>query len=141
VAVNAARPDARSRPARANAFAIAAGAGTLWGALCYSILWNGTPFLVDRRFVVSVRGTLALLPARIALWAVHLAESIAGRTFDLSRSTGVLAAAAVVSGAVLCMAAVAFVRVAMAAGRSAARRRSISDARPPASGSRPAGEA
>jgi hypothetical protein len=139
--MNAAGSDESARPARTSALAIAAGGGALWGALCYSILWDGTPFLVDRRFVESVRGTLTLLPARIALWGVHLAEAIAGHAFDLSRSTWILAAAVVVAGMAVCVAALAFFGAAVTAGRSAGRRRALNDARPPASGSRPSGEA
>jgi hypothetical protein len=77
---------------------IAAGVGVLWGAFSYSVLWEGTPFAVDRAFVSSVPGTLVLLPARILLWAVHLAEELAGRPFELSRSTWILAVGAAAAG-------------------------------------------
>jgi hypothetical protein len=80
---------------------IAAGLGVLWGAFSYSVLWEGTPFAVDRAFVRSFRGTLVLLPARILLWAVHLAEELAGRPFELSRSTWILAAGASAAGLVI----------------------------------------
>jgi hypothetical protein len=86
------------RPPRLGPTGVAAGVGLLWGAFSYSVLWEGTPFAVDRAFVVSVRGTLLLLPARIVLWGVHLAEELAARTFELSRSTWVLGVAAGAAG-------------------------------------------
>ena len=138
--MNAARSDERT-PRRTSALAAAAGAGALWGAMCYSILWEGTPFLVDRRFVESIRGTIVLLPARIALWGVHLAERIAGRTFELADTTWVLAAAVVAAGVVVCVAGVAVVRVAIAAGRWTAGKRVVSGGTRHTSGSRPSGEA
>ena len=89
------------RPARIEPAAVGAGLGVLWGAFCYSVLWNGTPFAVDRPFVESVVGTLLLLPARLVLWAIHAAESIAGRTFELAASTWVFAIGSAVAGLVL----------------------------------------
>lgn len=85
-------------PPRIRPASVAAGAGLLWGAFSYSILWEGSPFPVDRAFVESLRGTIVLLPARIALWGMHAAEAISGRTFELSRSTWILALAAGISG-------------------------------------------
>ncbi len=90
-----------ARPPRMRPATIAAGAGLLWGALCYSILWNGTPFEVDRRFFESVGGTLVLLPARLVLWAVRALELATDRTFELSSSTWVLAVATGVAGVIL----------------------------------------
>ncbi len=63
---------------------IAAGVGALWGALGYSILWDGTPVAVDRAFVESTLGTLILLPSRLVLWAIRRTELALGRTFDLA---------------------------------------------------------
>jgi hypothetical protein len=91
-------PTGIEQPPRPHPAWVAAGVGLLWGAFAYSVLWEGTPFAVDRRFVESVRGTLVLLPARIALWGVHAAELLAGRTFELSRSTWILAIAAAAAG-------------------------------------------
>jgi hypothetical protein len=85
-------------PPRIRATSVAAGAGLLWGAFSYSVLWDGIPFVVERPFVESVRGTLVLLPARIVLWGVHAAEQIAGRTFELSRSTWMLGVATAAAG-------------------------------------------
>jgi hypothetical protein len=89
------------RPPRMHPAIVAAGAGLLWGAFCYSVLWEGTPFEVDRRFFESVVGTLLLLPARLVLWAVHALELLGGRTFDLSRATWVFAVASGATGLVL----------------------------------------
>jgi hypothetical protein len=88
-------------PPRIRPVAVTAGAGLLWGAFSYSVLWDGSPFPVDRPFVESVAGTLILLPARIVLWAVHAGEEIAGHTFDLSRSTWMFGLAAASAGVVL----------------------------------------
>jgi len=71
---------------RTSGVAVAVGIGGLWGVLCYSILWEGSPVAVDRAFVQSVVGTLALLPARLVLWAIRWIELLADRTFDFSRN-------------------------------------------------------
>lgn len=94
------RPDGMSveRRPRANPAVVGAGAGLLWGAFCYSVLWEGTPFNVDRPFVESVLGTLLLLPARLVLWAIHAAELLAGRTFQLADSTWIFGVASCVAG-------------------------------------------
>lgn len=63
-----------------------AGVGTLWGLVGYTILWEGEPVQVNRAFVESAVGVLLLLPVRLVIWSIHLAEGLAGRTFDLSRS-------------------------------------------------------
>ena len=85
----------RDEPPRPSLWALAASAGLLWGLLCYAVLWEGVPIVVQRPFVDSVGGTLALLPIRVVLWAIHVLETLAGRSFDLSRNhwwIGVLAA-------------------------------------------------
>ncbi len=64
---------------------VAAAVGAFWGLVCYTILWEGEPAQVDRAFVESRGGTLALFPSRIAIWSIALAETVAGQTFDLSR--------------------------------------------------------
>lgn len=69
---------------RATGVGIATGIGGLWGVMCYSVLWEGTPFEVDRAFVESVLGTLALLPARLVLWAIRWIELLTDRTFDFA---------------------------------------------------------
>jgi hypothetical protein len=91
-------PAGIEQPPRMRPETIGAGAGMLWGAFCYSVLWEGTPFGVDLRFVESVGGTLLLLPARLVLWAVRAAEILTGRTFDLSSSTWILGVATAAVG-------------------------------------------
>jgi hypothetical protein len=86
------------RRPRANPAVAGAGGGLLWGAFCYSVLWEGTPFGVDRPFVESVLGTLLLLPARLVLWAIRAGELLAGRTFQLADSTWIFGAASCVAG-------------------------------------------
>jgi hypothetical protein len=71
---------------RITALGAISGLGAAWGVLGYAVLWEGTPFEVQRPFVTSVIGTMVLLPARAVIWAIHLAEVIAGRSFDLSQN-------------------------------------------------------
>jgi len=101
------------RPPRPHPGSVAAGAGLLWGAFCYSVLWEGTPVEVDRAFVESVGGTLILLPARIVLWAIHALEVVAGRTFQLAGSTWIFAVATCAVGLALGVLAVLAVRGAL----------------------------
>ena len=87
--------------------AIGGAAGAVWGLLCYSILWHGEPVGVQPPFFESLGGTLALLPARAVLWAIHVAEELAGRPFALADDhwwIGV--AAAVVGGAAVALASI-----------------------------------
>jgi hypothetical protein len=97
--------------------AVAASIGTIWGLLGYTILWEGEPVAVQRPFVQSAVGTLALLPVRIVLWAIRLAETIAGRTFELSANHEWIALVAAAVGATV------LVAVAVAVRRIAAWRR------------------
>lgn len=81
----------RAEAPRRSGASVAAGVGALWGLVSYSILWEGLPAQVDRAFVESPAGTLSLLPSRVAIWAIALAEAVAGRSFDLSRTFGWIA--------------------------------------------------
>lgn len=69
---------------RRSGTAWALGAGALWGALGYSVLWEGTPFEVSRSYVEGALGTLLLLPVRLVLWAIRWVELLTDRTFDFS---------------------------------------------------------
>jgi hypothetical protein len=91
-------PTGIEQPPRMRPETLGAAAGLLWGAFCFSVLWEGTPFGVDLRFVESVGGSLLLLPARLVLWGVRAAEVGAGRTFELSDSTWILAVLTAVTG-------------------------------------------
>jgi hypothetical protein len=95
---------------RPSATAIAAATGAVWGLLGYSILWEGAPFSVQRPFVQSVGGTIVLLPVRAVLWSIHLMESVAGRSFDLSRNHWWIGGLAGAVGAVAVLAGVWAVR-------------------------------
>jgi hypothetical protein len=97
------RPSGMSveRPPRIHPAIVGAGAGVLWGAFSYSVLWEGTPVAVDRRFVESVGGTILLLPARLVLWAIQAAELLAGRTFALADSTWIFGAGSFLTGLAL----------------------------------------
>lgn len=92
--LRAARDELRAPP-----LLIALALGALWGALGYAILWEGVPFEVHRPFVQSARGTILLLPARSVLWAIHAAEGVAGRPFELSSTHGWIGATAAALGA------------------------------------------
>ena len=98
---------------RVSPVAVAAGGGALWGVGGYTVLWEGEPFVVHRPFVESVAGTLVLLPVRAVLWAIHVAEDVAGRTFDLSTNHTWIAVAAAAIGAGVAAAVVASTRSAL----------------------------
>jgi hypothetical protein len=94
---------------RTSGLAAMAGLGAVWGFLGYTVIWQGVPFGVNRRFVESVVGTLVLFPVRTVLWGIHTGERFAGRSFDFAdenRWIGV--AAALIGGAI---AVIAFVAV------------------------------
>lgn len=98
---------------QASGLAASAATGALWGFLGYTVLWQGVPFGVNRRFVESVAGTLVLLPVRTVLWGVHLGERMAGRPFDFADDNWWIGvAAALVGGAIAVLAFVAIRSVA-----------------------------
>jgi hypothetical protein len=85
--------------------AATAGIGAVWGFLGYTVLWQGVPFEVNRRFVESVVGTLVLFPVRTVLWGVHVGERLAGRSFDFADDNWWIGvAAALIGGAILVLA-------------------------------------
>jgi hypothetical protein len=90
---------------RASGPATMAGIGAVWGFFGYTVLWQGVPFGVNRRFVESVVGTLVLLPVRTVLWGVHNGERFAGRSFDFADDNWWIGvAAALVGGAIVVLA-------------------------------------
>jgi hypothetical protein len=97
-----ARPDRgeglRDEYPRVSGLAASAATGALWGFLGYTMLWQGVPFGVNRRFVESVAGTLVLLPVRTVLWGVHLGERMADRPFDFADDNWWIGVAAAVVG-------------------------------------------
>jgi membrane associated rhomboid family serine protease len=93
--------DERVGPPGISVVAVAAALGSVWGLLGYSILWEGEPVQVQRPFVESVAGTVALLPVRVVLWAIHLAEDLAGRTFELAENHWWIGVAAAIVGAAI----------------------------------------
>jgi hypothetical protein len=95
---------------RVSVLGVAASIGAVWGLLGYSILWEGVPVTVQRPFVESVGGTLALLPVRGVLWAIHLAETLEHRTFDLSQNHAWIALVAGAVGTAICLAFAAVLR-------------------------------
>jgi hypothetical protein len=94
--------------------AASAGVGGFWGLVGYTILWEGEPVQVNRAFVESAAGTLVLLPVRLVIWSIHLAEELAGRTFDLSRSYLWIGFVASIVGAALAVTAFLLARAIMA---------------------------
>ena len=107
---------------RVSVLGVAASVGAVWGLLGYSILWEGVPVTVQRPFVESVVGTLALLPVRAVLWAIHLAETLEHRTFDLSQNHAWIALVAGAIGTAICLALATVMRsVTRRARRRAAR--------------------
>lgn len=102
---------------------LAVAVGGFWGLVGYTILWEGEPFAVTRRFVDSVGGLLVLLPVRVVIWGIRVAEEIAGRPFDLSRSHLWIAPTASVVGAAIGLGLFVSARwAARRAGRGPARR-------------------
>ncbi len=88
------------------ALLVCAALGAVWGALAYDILWGNTSIVVTRRFVDSNRGLASLLPVRLVLFGIHLAEDhLAGRPFQLSTNHGWIGVASVAAGAALGLAA------------------------------------
>ncbi|MGH2685999.1 MAG: hypothetical protein ACRDJP_11095 [Actinomycetota bacterium] len=77
----------------------AAALGGVWGLLGYALLWGHTPVMIHRTFVVSVPGTILLLPVRVVLWAIHVAEDLSSGPFDFSRNHGWIGVLAGVAGA------------------------------------------
>jgi hypothetical protein len=98
---------------RASRLATMGGIGVVWGFFGYTVLWQGVPFGVNRRFVESVVGTLVLFPVRTVLWGVHIGERLAGRSFDFADDNWWIGvASALMGGAIM---ALAFVVVRTAA--------------------------
>ncbi|MFM7719319.1 MAG: hypothetical protein ACKO8G_07550 [Actinomycetota bacterium] len=95
---------------RRSPVAAAAGVGGLWGLAGYGILWEGVPVTVSRPFVESVVGTIVLLPSRLVLWGILLAERVAGGPFELSGDHGWIAPVAGAVGAALAAVGAAAVR-------------------------------
>jgi hypothetical protein len=69
---------------RLSVLGVVASLGALWGLVGYAVLWEGVPVTVQRPFVESVPGTVALLPVKSVLWGIRLAETLEHRTFELS---------------------------------------------------------
>jgi hypothetical protein len=100
--------------------AIAVTLGGMWGLVGYSVLWEGQPFEVSRAFVNSIPGLLTLLPVRLVIWGIRLAEQIEGRTFDLSSTNLWIAPVASILGAAIALGVVFAGRT--VAGRLTSRR-------------------
>ncbi len=99
--------------ARLPGWAIAALFGALWGLVGYALLWGHTSVVVHRSFVVSPLGTLALLPVRLVLWAIHGVERLAGSPFDFSQNNAWIGALAGLAGAAMAVLAYTIVRAAV----------------------------
>ncbi|HEY3023488.1 MAG TPA: hypothetical protein VGK11_07635 [Actinomycetota bacterium] len=102
---------------RTSGLATLAGIGAVWGFFGYTVLWQGVPFGVDRRFVESVVGTLVLFPVRTVLWGVHIGERFAGRSFDFADDNWWIGVAAAVIGGAIVVLGFAVVRTAARALR------------------------
>lgn len=90
----------------------AAGLGALWGLFGYAVLWGHTPLTVHRPFVLSVLGTILLLPVRLVLLGIRLVEErVAGHPFDFSANHAWIGALAGVVGAAIAVVVVVAVRV------------------------------
>jgi len=86
----------------------------------YSALWENVPFAPSRGFVVSVHGTLVLLPVRIVLGAIHFVEAhMAGHPFSFTDNTWWIGALAAAVGSAILVLALLAVRTGMAVARRA----------------------
>jgi hypothetical protein len=98
------------RSSRVHPVALAAGAGAVWGAVAFAVLWGYTSIQVTRRFVQSVPGLLTLFPVRTVIFAIHLVEERAGRSFDLSSNHEWIGFVSAAVGALIVGGIVALVR-------------------------------
>jgi hypothetical protein len=94
------------RPAR-----VGAAAGAVWGLAAYAVLWGHTSIVVHRPFVVSVLGTVLLLPVRTVLWVIRFVEArAAGSPFDFSGNHAWVGALSALAGAAIVVVGVVGVR-------------------------------
>ena len=107
------------RPVGVRPAVVAAAIGAAWGIVGYTLLWGLTPVVVHRAFVVSVPGTLLLLPVRLVLWGIHLVEEVAAEPFDFSRNHGWIGILAGVVGAGMAVGATALTRTVVRRVRAA----------------------
>jgi hypothetical protein len=96
---------------RLSVLGVAGSVGALWGLAGYAVLWEGEPVTVQRPFVESLLGTIALLPVRAVLWGIHLAETVEHRTFELSANHWWIGVTAGLAGAAIGIAVAVVVRV------------------------------
>ncbi len=85
--------------------------GALWGAGAYAVLWGYTSIVITPTFFRSVAGLVALLPARIVLWAIGVVERhVVHHPFSFATNHGWIGAvSALVGGAIVGLAALAVV--------------------------------
>lgn len=93
--------------------------GALWGLGGYLALWGYTPFTVHRSFVVSVLGTIVLLPIRVVLWGIRLVEGWAGRPFEFASRNAWIGLAAAAAGAAIALVVAAVAGAALRRVRAA----------------------
>jgi hypothetical protein len=88
--------------------------GALWGAGAYAVLWGYTSIVITPTFFRSVPGLIALLPARIVLWAIGVVERhVVHHPFSFATNHGWIGAlSAVVGGAMVGLATFAIVALA-----------------------------
>ena len=112
------REDLRPLP-RVPAIVVASTAGALWGAVGYAVLWGLTPLSVSRSFVLSSVGTAALLPVRLVLGSIRLAEGLFDRSFQFADSNWWIGALAAVVGGVIAAGVILLARLAVRVVRAA----------------------
>lgn len=96
-------------------FAVAGTAGAVWGVLAYRILWGDTSIVVTRQYVDSLPGLVTLLPVRMVLYGIHLAETfVAKHPYDFSRNHAWIGVLAGVAGWMLAVLGVALARAIVA---------------------------
>jgi hypothetical protein len=99
---------------------VAAAVGAAWGAFGYEALWENVPFAPSRGFVVSLHGTLVLLPVRIVLGAIHFVESqVVGHPFTFTDNTWWIGAVAAAVGSAILVIGLLAVRMVQCLARRA----------------------
>jgi ABC-type Co2+ transport system permease subunit len=113
---------------------LAAGAiGAAWGFAGYVLLWGYTPIVVDRPFVVSLIGTIVLLPIRLVLLTIRAIERASGGPFDFSANNWWIGVTAAFVGAAIATVAAWTIRAALGLLRTPAQTGRASRSRPSAS--------
>jgi len=103
--------------------AASAAIGALWGAIAFLLLWGYTSIQLTRRDVDSVVWTIALLPVRLVLFAIHVVEDhVVHHPFHFADNHDWIGVVSAAVGALIALTAVAVIRVTLSSIRRGMRR-------------------